>query len=163
MTIVRPRPEQIPSLPSPPRPPSHVPWLVALISPIVAVVYLASPLDIIPDGLPVIGYIDDALLLVVGGVLAVVLGVHALITRVSYRSKLRAYRDTLQALPAIVLPTVQRCRMEGQVPVSPMRRNGVCEAEMSQPRREGPYHLRLAVIYMTHGHAAADTVEDTLE
>jgi uncharacterized membrane protein YkvA (DUF1232 family) len=39
----------------------HIPW-ESLISIIVAIAYFASPLDLIPDFLPGVGYLDDAMI-----------------------------------------------------------------------------------------------------
>ncbi len=43
----------------------RVPWVARLLLPAL-VLYLASPLDIIPDFIPVIGYLDDALVMLAG-------------------------------------------------------------------------------------------------
>lgn len=39
----------------------RVPWYARLLLPLV-VLYLASPLDLVPDFIPVLGYLDDVLL-----------------------------------------------------------------------------------------------------
>ena len=46
----------------------QVPWYAKLIIPAV-IAYLAMPLDIIPDFIPVLGQLDDMLVIVVGTVL----------------------------------------------------------------------------------------------
>jgi uncharacterized membrane protein YkvA (DUF1232 family) len=43
----------------------RVPWTAKLV-PVLLVVYIASPLDLIPDFLPVIGQIDDVAILLLG-------------------------------------------------------------------------------------------------
>lgn len=49
----------------------NVPWQTIVLA-IVAVAYFVSPVDLIPDFIPVIGYIDDAL--VIGLVIAAIKG-----------------------------------------------------------------------------------------
>ncbi len=46
----------------------RVPWWAKLIAAAV-VVYLASPIDLIPDFIPVLGHIDDLLVALIGGAL----------------------------------------------------------------------------------------------
>ncbi len=46
----------------------RVPWPAKIIAGAV-VVYVASPIDLIPDFIPVLGHVDDLLVAIIGGVL----------------------------------------------------------------------------------------------
>jgi uncharacterized membrane protein YkvA (DUF1232 family) len=46
----------------------RVPWRAKIIAGAV-VAYVASPIDLIPDFIPVLGYVDDLLVAIIGGVL----------------------------------------------------------------------------------------------
>jgi uncharacterized membrane protein YkvA (DUF1232 family) len=46
----------------------RVPWRAKIIAAAV-VAYVASPIDLIPDFIPVLGYVDDLLVAIIGGVL----------------------------------------------------------------------------------------------
>lgn len=48
----------------------RVPWLAKLVA-VFVVAYALSPIDLIPDFLPVVGYLDDLLLLPLGFALAI--------------------------------------------------------------------------------------------
>jgi len=66
----------------------HVPLLVRALPPAL-VLYLAMPLDIIPDFIPVIGHLDDALVLLLGIVL---------LLRFTPRAVLEEHVERLEAL-----------------------------------------------------------------
>lgn len=48
----------------------HTPWLARLVA-ICVVAYAFSPLDLIPDPIPILGYLDDLVLIPLGVALAV--------------------------------------------------------------------------------------------
>ncbi|MBI4338014.1 MAG: DUF1232 domain-containing protein [Chloroflexi bacterium] len=48
----------------------RVPWYIKLV-PVLLVLYLANPIDLIPDFIPVLGYLDDVAVVVAGMVLVI--------------------------------------------------------------------------------------------
>jgi uncharacterized membrane protein YkvA (DUF1232 family) len=70
----------------------RVPLRVRLIPPVVAV-YLASPLDIIPDFIPVLGQLDDLLVLAIGA---------GLMAKFTPRHVLDEHLDRLEAAAGVV-------------------------------------------------------------
>ena len=67
----------------------RVPWVVKLI-PLLIVLYVVSPIDIIPDVIPVFGQLDD---------LAIVLLGIQLFIALSPRDLVKQYRDEINGVP----------------------------------------------------------------
>ena len=67
----------------------RTPWLARVVA-LVTVAYALSPLDLIPDVIPVIGYLDDLLLVPAGLLLA---------RRLIPREVLEAHRDAVATAP----------------------------------------------------------------
>lgn len=70
----------------------RVPWLAKVVA-VGVVTYALSPIDLIPDFIPVLGYLDDAILVPLGILLAVRL------VPGDVMDDLRAKADRLAALP----------------------------------------------------------------
>ena len=70
----------------------RVPWLAKVVA-VGVVTYALSPIDLIPDFIPVLGYLDDAILVPLGILLAVRL------VPGDVMDDLRAKSDRLAALP----------------------------------------------------------------
>ena len=91
----------------------RVPWYVRFIVPIIGAAYYVSPLDLIPDRIPVLGHLDDALV----AVLAL-----ALFAWLAPAPLLRQHRSSVTAhLASAVERTARR------------RRHGACEPPPERP------------------------------
>ena len=91
-SVIRPPDGPFPLVPAPP---SSRSIALSVASAIVALVYVCSPIDLVPEALvPWVGFVDDVLILVGGMVLARALLVAALSERARYRKALREYEET---------------------------------------------------------------------
>ncbi|MGI6854551.1 YkvA family protein [Mesorhizobium sp. 1B3] len=79
----------------------RVPWYAKLVASAVAA-YALSPIDLIPDFLPVIGYLDDVLIVPLGILLAVSLVPRDLMAEFRNEAELRAARPSSRVGLAIV-------------------------------------------------------------
>lgn len=80
----------------------RTPWAAKLVSAAVAA-YALSPIDLIPDAIPVLGYLDDLLLVPLGIVLAVRLVPPLLMAEFRAEAMARAGRPVSRAGLAIVV------------------------------------------------------------
>lgn len=71
-----------------------VPWAAKMII-VVVVSYALSPIDLIPDFIPILGYLDDLILLPLGIVLAIKL----IPKDIWKKCKIEARQSTLKSLP----------------------------------------------------------------
>ena len=91
-SAIRPPDDLLPLLPAPPTGRFIV---LSIASVVIALVYVCSPIDLVPEALvPVVGFVDDLLIFVGGMVLARALLVAALSERARYRQALREYEET---------------------------------------------------------------------
>ena len=67
----------------------QVPWVVKLI-PLFVVLYIVSPIDIVPDFIPVVGQLDDLAVLLIGIQVFIAL---------SPRDVVKRYRDEINGVP----------------------------------------------------------------
>ena len=78
-----------------PAPPSRRSIVLSVVSAVVALAYVCSPIDLVPEALvPLVGFVDDLLIFVGGMVLARAMLVAALSERARYRRELREYEET---------------------------------------------------------------------
>ena len=71
-----------------------VPWTAKVIT-VIVVSYALSPIDLIPDFIPILGYLDDLILLPLGIILAI-----KLIPKAIWEEcKIEARQSTLKSLP----------------------------------------------------------------
>lgn len=80
----------------------HTPWPVRLLALAVAA-YALSPIDLIPDFIPVLGVLDDLLLLPLGLWLVVRLTPAAVIAAAQERARRAAERPTSPAAAAVIV------------------------------------------------------------
>lgn len=74
----------------------RVPWLAKTVAAFVAA-YALSPIDLIPDFIPIIGYLDDVILVPLGILLAVRLVPHALMVAFRIDADLRVSKPISRA------------------------------------------------------------------
>jgi hypothetical protein len=78
-----------------PAPPSSRSIVISVLSAVVALVYVCSPIDLVPEALvPFVGFVDDVLVFVGAMALARAMLVTALSERARYRKALREYEET---------------------------------------------------------------------
>lgn len=80
----------------------RVPWFAKAVAALVAA-YALSPLDLIPDMIPVLGLLDDAILVPLGVLLAVRLVPPAVMADLRAEAARRAARPTSRAGAAMVM------------------------------------------------------------
>lgn len=80
---------------------NNVPFIAKTIA-IIVVSYALSPIDLIPDFIPIIGYIDDLILLPLGIILAIKL----IPKDIWDECKIKAKKSTLKSLPRSKLAAV---------------------------------------------------------
>ena len=80
----------------------RTPWQAKLLAGVVAA-YALSPIDLIPDFIPVLGYLDDALLVPVGIWLAVKLIPAALVVELRIRAEAVAQRPVSRGAAMVVV------------------------------------------------------------
>jgi hypothetical protein len=91
-SVIQPQNESFPLAPAPP---SHRSIVISIASAVIALVYVCSPIDLVPEALvPWVGFVDDVLVFVGGMVLARAMLVAALSERARYRKALREYEET---------------------------------------------------------------------
>jgi hypothetical protein len=84
-------------VPLAPVPPSSRSIVISIVSAVAALVYVFSPIDLVPEALlPLVGFVDDLLVFVGGMVLARAMLVAALSARARYRKELREYEESEQ-------------------------------------------------------------------
>lgn len=81
---------------------SRTPWLVRLLALLVAA-YALSPIDLIPDFIPVLGYLDDVILVPLGLALVLRLTPAPLLAEVRERAAALAERPVSRAMALIVV------------------------------------------------------------
>jgi uncharacterized membrane protein YkvA (DUF1232 family) len=81
---------------------SRTPWLAKLVSAMVAA-YALSPIDLIPDVIPILGYLDDLVLVPLGILLAVRLIAPALMEEFRARAETSANRPSSKVGLMLVL------------------------------------------------------------
>jgi uncharacterized membrane protein YkvA (DUF1232 family) len=80
-----------------PAPPSKRSIAISVVSAVVALAYVCSPVDLVPEALvPWVGFVDDLLILIGGMALARAMLVAALSERARYRKALRESEETEQ-------------------------------------------------------------------
>jgi uncharacterized membrane protein YkvA (DUF1232 family) len=78
-----------------PAPPSRRSIVISIVSAVLALVYVCSPIDLVPEALvPWMGFVDDVLVFIGGVVLARAMLVAALSEKASYRQALGEYEET---------------------------------------------------------------------
>ncbi|MDB5510441.1 MAG: hypothetical protein JWL93_2910 [Hyphomicrobiales bacterium] len=80
----------------------RVPWVAKAVAGLVAA-YALSPIDLIPDFVPVLGYLDDLILVPAGIMLAVSLIPPALLNEFRLQAEARLERPTSRAGVAMIL------------------------------------------------------------
>jgi len=80
----------------------QVPWYAKLVAGLVAA-YALSPIDLIPDFIPVLGYLDDVILVPLGILLAVRLIPPALMEELRAEARGRLERPTSPATALVVI------------------------------------------------------------
>ena len=80
----------------------RVPWYVKVLAGAVAA-YALSPIDLIPDFIPVLGYLDDAIIVPVGLLLTVRLIPNGLMDEFRAQAARREERPTSRAGVAVIL------------------------------------------------------------
>ena len=91
-SVIRPPDGPFPLVPAPP---SRRSIAISAVSAVIALVYVCSPIDLVPEALvPLVGFVDDVLVLIGGMVLARAMLVAALSERNRYREELREYEET---------------------------------------------------------------------
>ncbi|MGH2378377.1 MAG: YkvA family protein [Candidatus Limnocylindria bacterium] len=80
----------------------RTPWYVKLLAGGI-VAYALSPIDLIPDFIPVLGYLDDLILLPLGIVLAVKLIPEAVLVECRARAQLHSERPTSRTAAAVIV------------------------------------------------------------
>lgn len=80
----------------------RTPWLAKLVVGLV-VAYALSPIDLIPDFIPVLGYLDDLLLLPLGIWLAIRLLPAEVLAECRARAALELERPRSRAAPAVIV------------------------------------------------------------
>jgi len=93
-SVIQPQNEPFPLAPAPPLRRSIV---ISVASAVVALVYVCSPIDLVPEALvPLVGFVDDLLVFVGAMVLVRATLFAALSERAKYRKALREYEETEQ-------------------------------------------------------------------
>ncbi len=91
-SVIRPPEGPFPLVPAPP---SSRSIAISVISAVIALVYVCSPIDLVPEALiPLVGFVDDLLVLIGGMALVRAILVAALSERARYRKALREYEET---------------------------------------------------------------------
>ena len=78
-----------------PTPPSSRSIVISVASAVVALAYVCSPIDLVPEVLvPFVGFVDDLLVFMGGMAFASMMFLTALSQRARYRKELREYEET---------------------------------------------------------------------
>ena len=80
----------------------RVPWVAKLVATFVAA-YALSPIDLMPDFIPVIGYLDDMILVPLGILLAVRLVPENVMTELRAEADLRVTRPTNRTAAIVII------------------------------------------------------------
>ncbi len=80
----------------------RTPWYVKLFAGVI-VAYAVSPIDLIPDFIPVLGYLDDLILLPLGIVLAVKLIPEPVLVECRAKAQLHSERPTSRTAAAVII------------------------------------------------------------
>ena len=83
----------------------RVPWHVKLLAAVTAA-YALSPIDLIPDFIPVLGYLDDIIILPVAIWLTVRLIPQEILTELRNEASLRLAQRPRSALAAVIIVTL---------------------------------------------------------
>jgi uncharacterized membrane protein YkvA (DUF1232 family) len=80
----------------------RTPWVAKVLAGLV-VAYAISPIDLIPDFVPVLGYLDDLIIVPAGLALAIKLIPHSVMTECREKAQLAAERPTNWLAAAVIV------------------------------------------------------------